>query len=288
MMSIHSTLGRMDKGPRQRVLGEEEEEISSSRRIEELRTLTTYKRIVCLQTVGQCGMCGTKRHQTKPFWHLGKRICKYCVQKNLVSNLALDEHYWLNVWGGPTDPDRPNSSSFIHQIIGRVWYFKEYGAARARSEYTTDKADFQTPANAKASRLTWFFWRPHLETIFDFKALALEAAEKTRQAATVKGYVRRALALRMLSGGGDRKRPTRMIEWSKQEDKRAPLFKLRKQAVMERAVRPAPKCPPDLVKSLSDYEDRLTLQPTDSRPQFGWQLAAKARDCCGIYGGCGP
>jgi hypothetical protein len=283
MLVMHSTLARMDKGPKLGVHGEEE--LSNNQRIAEMRALTTYKRIVCLQNVDRCGMCGTKRHQTKPFWHLGKRICKYCVQKNLVSNLALEETYWLNVWKGPTSQDQ---ASFIDQIIGRVWYFKEYCAARARSEYTIDRADFQSPEHSKKSRLTWFFWRPHLEAIFDFKALSLEAAEKVRQAATVKGYVRRALALRTLASAGDRKRPTRMIEWSKQEDKRAPLFKLQRLALMENAVRPAPKCLPELSRKLSDFEDRLTLQPNACRAQFGLQLAAKALDSAGFYGGCGP
>ena len=120
-----------------------------------------------------------------------------------------------------------------------------------------------------------------VESYFGRKDLA-----KIRKAAAK--FPNDALALRTLASAGDRKRPTRMIEWSKQEDKRAPLFKLQRLALMENAVRPAPKCLPELSRKLSDFEDRLTLQPNASRAQFGLQLAAKALDSAGFYGGCGP
>lgn len=249
--------------------------------------LHTYRRIVCLQWAQQCGMCGSKRHATKPFWHLGKRICRYCLQANLISNVALEERYWLSIWG-PSTPSH-KEPAFVDRVIGRVWYFKEYGTARQRTEYSCDSVDFQTPYNSKKSFETWFFWRPHLEEIFDFKKLETEAALKNRAAATVNGLVRRALTLRILNSIADKKRPTRMVEWGKKEDKRTALFKLRRMAIVETSVRNSmvtKPCNQERRRILMQFEDRLTLLH-QSNPRL--ELAAPARDNeSGIYGLSGP
>ena len=91
---------------------------TGERTLEEMRVMRTYKAIVCLQHVPRCGMCGTSRHATKPYWHLGVRLCKCCLQDNLVSHTVLQERYFIYAF-------RPVSvhsdgATFADRVVGKV------------------------------------------------------------------------------------------------------------------------------------------------------------------------
>ena len=95
-----------------------EETRITARTDEEMRVLRTYKAIVCLQHVPRCGMCGTTRHTTKPYWHLGMRLCKCCLQDNLISHTVLQERYFLYAFR--TKAVRADGASFAQCVAGKV------------------------------------------------------------------------------------------------------------------------------------------------------------------------
>ena len=80
--------------------------------------MRTYKAIVCLQHVPRCGMCGTSRHATKPYWHLGVRLCKCCLQDNLVSHTVLQERYFIYAFR-PV-PVHSDGATFADRVVGKV------------------------------------------------------------------------------------------------------------------------------------------------------------------------
>lgn len=198
-----------------------------------------YQKITRLRCVLRCGMCGTRRHQTQPFWNLDMRVCKYCLQTNLISNNTLDEMYWT----------KAEEEGFANHIAGRVFYFRHFGTARMRLEFTNSTLDFCSWPK-QANVLTWFFWRPHLEQILDMPALRKAAEEKISAARQIRALARRALVLRKLNSSG------RLVQWSRHPDKRAALFKLRKQQVLERAPRFATQNN-SMIRKLAVFEDRV-------------------------------
>lgn len=154
------------------------------------QALHVYRKITALRCSPCCGMCGTTRHASKPFWSLGMRVCKYCMQANLISNIVLYQRYWLRL-----DAPVQQYKSLIEAVAGRVFYFPEALTPRQRLEYSTDKMDYPG-----GKRLVWFFWKPHLEKVLDLSALHREAREKQQAARVVRAVCKRALVLRILTG----------------------------------------------------------------------------------------
>jgi len=177
------------------------------------RALLLYRKITALRVSPCCGMCGTQRHATKPFWTLGMRLCKYCAQANLVSNIVLYHRYWVVM-------DRPVQGhvTFVDAVVGEVFYFSECLSPLARMDYSIDNIDFPG-----GKRNIIFFWKPHLRKILDLDQLAKDAAVKHSSAAVVKGFVRRCLVLRILTGlsllASDKKKDTGGGGSSKRKDK---------------------------------------------------------------------
>lgn len=219
------------------------------------RVLATYRRIICLQHVNRCGLCGTTRHATLPYWHLGMRVCKYCLQENLVTDAVLEERYWIRLWN-TSSPGAKNQ--FVDQITARVWYFKEYGTARQRAEYTHDRLDFHKALGTK-NRTTWFFWRPHLEGVFDMKKMREAADEKHKAAQAIRKFARRMTTLRTLNGTTDKKRGTRMVEWSKHVpgERRASIDKLQRSLALGGASKFIPKMDHRSYRRLANFEDHV-------------------------------
>lgn len=175
-------------------------------------------------------MCGTKRHATTPFWSLGMRLCKFCLQENLVSNHVLWERYWVDMW----------SPDFVNSVAERVFFFKEFGSARQRSEFSSDGLDFHQNFRTKAASLVWFFWRPHLESLMDLPKRREEAVLKHQASHVVRAWVRRAMVLRVLASSKDKKKATRNVEWSLRPDKRVGLARLRLISVLDRTSKDPP------------------------------------------------
>ena len=235
--------------------------------------LKLYKKITRLQCVQRCGICGTTRHATKAFWCLGMRVCRYCLQENLVSHTVLSERYWVDAWSVKPMAELHAATpgiglSFADAIAGRVFYLREYGTSWSRLEYTNDPLDFAQPRQ-RANIVTWLFWRPHLEQIMDLGALEREAKTKHRAGGLVRAIVRRALTLRALAGTHTRKdqaltcrgiRSTVMTEWSKRPDKRLAVFKLQRGMAVD-PIGLWYKFIPSVSRKLAEYEDRICVPP---------------------------
>ncbi len=191
------------------------------------QALFIYRKIVTLSCVPCCGVCGSMKHATKPFWCLGMRICKYCVAANLISNHVLFERYWVSM-----AKSVQGHVSFIELMIGDVFYFQNRLTPTQRLEFSNDRIDFPG-----GTRTTWWFWRPHLEKVLNFDALTQEAALKHRAAEVVMGMVRRALVLRILTGAKERATPTTLVSESlrRRRDRRSAIFKLKKIELLDRS-----------------------------------------------------
>jgi hypothetical protein len=218
-----------------------------------------YKKITRLRSLIRCGMCGTTRHTTTPFWNLGMRVCRYCLQDNLVSHTVLDERYWTNVWD-----ERPMcavhegidiTTHFIDAVAGKVFYFREYGTSLQRLEYSNDLLDFKL-ARQRKNMVVWLFWKPHLAKIIDLDVLERNALKKQVAAEVIRAIVRRGLTLRTLAYGCKRGKSPKMTEWSKRPDKRTALFRLHKSIALDPPSRAAKHCG-ELNRKLTEYEDRL-------------------------------
>ena len=159
------------------------------------RIMAVYRKIVLLQCLPCCGMCGTRRHRTKPFWSLGMRLCRQCVVANLISSMALFERYWIT-FNTPVHGYR----SFVDAIQMSVFYFQTRLTPHQRLEFSQDKIDF--PGGI---RTIWFFWRPHLSRALNMESLEQEGKEKHAAASIIRGYARRCLILRAVTNTKDRK-----------------------------------------------------------------------------------
>lgn len=216
--------------------------------------LAIYRKIVALSCVPCCGMCGTMRLSTKPFWCLGMRICKHCVSANLISNLVLYERLWVAM----SKPVQGHSS-FVSAVVGEVFYFSNRLTPHQRLDFSSDRIDF--PGGL---RNIWWFWKPHLEKVLNMDDLAKEASLKHKAAATVVGIVRRALVLRILSGAKDITTPTTVtpLRKIKRRDKRSAFFKLKKIELLDRIdgyqeQRMLLRLNAGLSSTLNHYDDRV-------------------------------
>jgi hypothetical protein len=162
---------------------------------ERRRIVAVYRKIVMLQCLPCCGMCGTRRHRTKPFWCLGMRICRQCVVTNMISSMALFERFWIT-FNTPVHGYR----SFVDAIQLSVFYFQTRLTPNQRLEFSQDKIDFPG-----GMRTIWFFWRPHLDRVLNMERLEQEGKEKHAAASVVRGFARRCLILRAVTSTKDRK-----------------------------------------------------------------------------------
>lgn len=171
----------------------------------------------------------------------------------------MEERYWVKCWDSTAStPTTRKKNPFIDLITGRVWFFKEYCTARQRAEFTHDALDFHGALGNK-SRTTWFFWRPHLAELMDLAAMHKETTEKHKAACAIRGFARRMTTLRVLRGTTDRKKGTRMIEWSKhvQGDRRVAIDKLQRSRALGRATKYVRNTDHHSFRRLADYEDRV-------------------------------
>jgi hypothetical protein len=207
-----------------------------------MKTMRLYRQITVLRVNPRCGMCGTVRHSTLPVWCLGMRVCKYCMQANLISSKVLFDRYWVDM-RRPV----PGHESFVNAIAGRVFYFNCNTTAFQRMAYTFDPTDF--PGGMRAM---YFFWKPHLAKVVDMERLAREAEEKHTAAGLLRSVVRRSLLQRMTRGlkGGPIKRAGRSM-----------LFKMMKTKLLDRAdgfsdLRVMARMTNEMTGRLTHWEDK--------------------------------
>lgn len=195
---------------------------------DKIQALHVYRKITVLRCSPCCGMCGTTRYSTKPFWSIGMRVCKDCVRANMISQRVLYERYWITL-GKPIQ----GHASFIDAVAGRVFFFHETLTPHQRLEFTSDRMDFPG-----GKRSTWFFWMPHLSNILDMEKLAHEARGKHEAANGVRAYIRRCLVLRALAGvtGNDKTNPTVLTTYTsmRKDTKRTAISRIRKTELLDK------------------------------------------------------
>lgn len=219
--------------------------------------LFVYRKITALKCVRCCGLCGTTRHATKPFWCLGMRLCRRCVQVNLVSSLALYERYWVT-FARPVQSHR----NFVDAVCMNVWFFSTRITPNQRMEFTCDRLDF--PGGIKT---IWFFWKPHLKEVLNMDKLEQEGLEKHAAARVLRGHARRMLVLRSLrwTSPVGRKFPTLLSTgvFTGKKDLRCIEHRLRRTELLDRSdlgfiQRMSCQLPVPLYARLSAAEDRIT------------------------------
>lgn len=223
---------------------------------DKVQALYVYQKITALRCSPCCGMCGTTRYATKPFWSIGMRVCVHCMQANLISNMVLYEKYWITL-GRPVQ----EFPSFVDAIAGKVFYFTDTFTPHQRLEYTSDRIDFPG-----GRRTTWFFWMPHLSKVLDMDKLAFHAKEKHRAASTVRATIRRCLVLRALSNtkSDDSTKPTVLttFETMRRDSKRSAIHRLKKIELLDRVdwyneQRVMARLRVDLQMKLTRFKDKV-------------------------------
>lgn len=216
--------------------------------------LHIYRKVTVLRCVPCCGLCGSVRHSTKPFWCLGMRVCRHCVQANLVSSLALYERFWVT-FNRPLQWHR----NFVDAVTYmNVFYFSTRLTPLQRMEFSCDRLDF--PGGA---RTVWFFWRPHLARVLNMEKLEREGHDKHAAASAIRAHARRALILRALRGTRGRDAPTLLpTDVFAKRDLRCTEFRLRKTVLLDKVdpwyeQRMAKQLPPDMFARLTRGEDRV-------------------------------
>lgn len=218
--------------------------------------LFVYRKITALKCVRCCGLCGSVRHATKPFWCLGMRLCRHCVQANVVSSLALYERCWIT-FARPVQTHR----SFVDAVCMNVFFFSTRLTPNQRMDFSCDRLDFPG-----GTRTVWFFWRPHLQNVLDIGKLEREGQEKHAAARIVRGYVKRMLVLRAMRGTAPTNRvvPTFVPDgiFTGKRDLRCIEHRLRKTELLDKSdlgfiQRMSCQLPGHLYARLSAAEDRV-------------------------------
>jgi hypothetical protein len=218
--------------------------------------LFVYRKITALKCVRCCGLCGSARLATKPFWCLGMRLCRHCVQANLISSLVLYERYWITfaqpIHGYP---------SFVDAVCMNVFYFSTRLTPNQRIEFSCNRMDF--PGGI---RTVWFFWMPHLRNVLNMDKLEQEGREKHAAARVVRGFARRMLVLRTMRYTA----PCRIVPtyvpdgvFTGKRDLRCIEHRLRKTELLDKSdmgfiQRMSCQLPNHLYTRLSGAEDRVT------------------------------
>ena len=223
---------------------------------DKIQALYVYQKITALRCSPCCGMCGTTRYATKPFWSIGMRVCMHCMQANLISNNVLYERYWTTM-GTPVQ----GYPSFVDAVAGKVFYFHDKLTPHQRLEYSCDRIDFPG-----GKRTTWFFWLPHLSNVLDMHKLGVDAAEKHQAASRIRAGVRRCLVLRALANtkADDRTRPTVLTTFKamRRDTKRSAIHRLKKTELLDRVdwyheQRVMSRLRIDLQMKLNRYVDKV-------------------------------
>lgn len=190
--------------------------------------LQVYRKVGVLTNVKCCGLCGTTRYQTKPYWTLGMRLCRRCLQSNTVSSIVLYERHWITL-KAPVQ----SYESFIDAVHLNVFYFKTRATPLQRMEYSCDKVDF--PGGV---RDVWFFWKPHLENVLNWQKLEQDGRDKHAASAVVRAFVRRACVLRAFGGCKDRfvATPSPAQIFSRRRDIRTLEARLRRMILLDHAA----------------------------------------------------
>ncbi len=219
--------------------------------------LFVYRKVTALKCVKCCGLCGSTRHATKPFWCLGMRLCRHCVQANTVSSLALYERYWVT-FARPIQGHR----SFVDAVCMNAFYFSTRVTPNQRMEFSCDRIDF--PGGI---RTVWFFWRPHLKRVLDMDQMEREGQEKHAAARVVRGFARRMLVLRAIRGmtPAGMRVPTFLPTgvFTGKKDLRCIEYRLRKTELLDKSDlafihRMSCQLPSGLYARLTASEDRVT------------------------------
>lgn len=144
------------------------------------------RKVIALQHMPCCGMCGQTRRKTDPVWALGMRVCSNCWRGNLISNLVLLGKYGIKL----TEPLKKGSAPhFISQCMGKVLFFFHRGTDSSRKRFTYNAMDFETMPATEAAIV--FFWEPHIRQIIDLDATYRQKKNREAAATILHALIRR-------------------------------------------------------------------------------------------------
>ena len=132
--------------------------------------LFVYRKITALTCVRCCGLCGSVRHATKPFWCLGMRLCRHCVQANLVSSLVLYERYWIT-FAQPV----LTHASFVDAVCMNVFLFSTRLTPNQRIEFSCNRMERIGQEKHAAAKIL----RGHARRMLVLRAMRFSAACRT-------------------------------------------------------------------------------------------------------------
>ena len=55
------------------------------------------RKVVAMEFLAGCSMCGSRRRPVKPYWSLTMRMCIPCVRANVISNKVLLDRYGIGM-----------------------------------------------------------------------------------------------------------------------------------------------------------------------------------------------
>lgn len=151
---------------------------------------TAARRIIALDKVPCCGMCGQTRRRTEPVWALRMRLCQNCLRGNLISNQAITSKYGVRL----VDPIVKGGASLMEICLGRVFYFLHYSTGCNRRFYTYDPKDFEAPHR----NVVMFFWLPHLKKVVDLEELYKRKRDRLAAATLFLALMRRRSVLKII------------------------------------------------------------------------------------------
>lgn len=147
-----------------------------------------YRRIVILSHIRRCSKCGKKTHQFKNFYSMGLHLCDMCVRENFVSQRVLYEKYGLMLIS------KISTSNFAARVLGKAYWVTTRMSSAERMEWSYEQLDRTGP-----KQTMFFFWRPHLERIFNLPRRERQYKRRFMAAQVIKAVVRRCVVQQIKS-----------------------------------------------------------------------------------------
>ena len=127
--------------------------------------LNFAKRLLFLETVYWCGMCGRSQNELgvmPGFWLLGCRVCTECCSNHFISG-----HRLVKTFGIALDSRIGGGKMLIEHMVGKVFmiYFDTVGNVEGKWRKLTMHLDDIRNYSATASMV--FMWMPHLEKLLN-------------------------------------------------------------------------------------------------------------------------
>jgi hypothetical protein len=129
--------------------------------------LNFAKRLLFLETVYWCGMCGRSQNELgvmTGFWLLGCRVCTECCSNHFISGYRL-----VKTFGIALDSRIGGGKMLIEHMVGKVFmvYFETMGQSMMDGKWRKLTMHVDDIRNYSANSSIVFLWMPHLEKLLN-------------------------------------------------------------------------------------------------------------------------